>query len=150
MTDGFNFKRDGRELQLMAWDPKVLVGKPAALPDIEAALAERGLCVVTKGRHDWVLAEEVTKRDEEIARLGQVALEAMRLVAGKGSPAEPCGECGMPGIGPMRDALRKAFGPDWGRLIWGNDGNAAPEFKAVLAELALRVVSKVGTEQTDG
>lgn len=51
----------------------------ATLSDIKAALAERGLCVVPKGRHDWVLAEEVMKRDEEIARLtAQLTAEQQR------------------------------------------------------------------------
>jgi hypothetical protein len=68
-----------------------------------------------------------------VEALAQVAVEAMRLVAGKGSPAEPCRECGLPGIGPMRDALAKTFGSDWGRLLHGNDGNVdRNEFRAAL------------------
>ena len=83
-----------------------------------------------------------SERDAEVGRLIQVAVEAIRLVHGKQLgdrySHEACGECGLGGEGNIRDALVKAFGPGYTKLVWGNDMNVDRE----TLELALRAVSE--------
>jgi hypothetical protein len=68
------------------------------------------------------------EQSAELERLLQVAVEAIRLVHGSQLgdhySHEPCGECGLGGEGAIREALTKALGPGYTKLIWGNDMNA--------------------------
>lgn len=81
------------------------------------------------------------ERDAELALLLQVAVEAIRLVHGSEFgdhySHEPCGECGLGGHGSIRDALTKALGAGYTKLVWGFDMNSdVPALNAALAKSA--------------
>ena len=68
---------------------------------------------------------------KQVKLLSQVALEAIRIVHGSELgdhwSHEACGECGLGGHGALRDALTKALGPGYTKLLWGHDMNVDSE-----------------------
>ena len=64
--------------------------------------------------------------DGALALLSQVALEAIRVAHAK--PLDDrCPDCGAGGMGALRDALTRALGPGYTKLVWGNDMNVDSE-----------------------